>query len=82
MPPECQLFVTLNCHVCAAAETELMPLVEHGLMLELIHIADSAAMTDEYGLRTPVLRRTDTGAELDWPFDTQQAVVFLSAGPG
>lgn len=80
MPPECQLLVSLNCHVCIAAEAELLPLVEHGLMLELIDIADSAAMIDVYGLRTPVLRRADTGAELDWPFDTQRVVVFLSAG--
>jgi hypothetical protein len=34
-------------------------------------------MMDDYGLRIPVLRRTDTGAELDWPFDAGQVVQFL-----
>ncbi|WP_296256294.1 MULTISPECIES: glutaredoxin family protein [unclassified Pseudomonas] len=77
MPPECQLFGTLGCYLCEVAEAELMPLVEHGLLVELVDIADSHVMNDLYGLRIPVLRRTDTGAELDWPFDTRQVVCFL-----
>jgi hypothetical protein len=77
MPPECQLFGTLGCHLCEVAEAELMPLVEHGLLVELVDIAESEAMTDAYALRIPVLRRTDTGAELDWPFDAAQVVLFL-----
>lgn len=78
MLPECQLFGTLGCHLCEIAEDEIMPLVEHGLMLELVDIADPHDLTDAYGLRIPVLRRVDTGAELDWPFDTAQVVAFLS----
>ncbi len=77
MPPECQLFGTLGCHLCEVAEAELMPLVEHGLLVELVDIAESDAMNEAYALRIPVLRRTDTGAELDWPFDTAQVVMFL-----
>ncbi|MDB6141659.1 MAG: Thiol-disulfide isomerase and thioredoxin [Pseudomonas sp.] len=77
MLPECQLFGTLGCHLCEVAEEEIMPLVEHGLLVELIDIGESAAMVDEYGLRIPVLRRVDTGAELDWPFDGEQVVLFL-----
>jgi len=77
MPPECQLFTTLGCHLCELAEEEVMPLVEHGLMVELVDIADSEALFEAYGLRIPVLRRVDTGAELGWPFDTEQVVSFL-----
>ncbi|NVZ69757.1 glutaredoxin family protein [Pseudomonas costantinii] len=77
MPPECQLFTTLGCHLCELAEDEIMPLVEHGLMVELIDIADSEALFEAYGLRIPVLRRVDTGVELGWPFDTEQVVSFL-----
>ncbi|TFY95279.1 glutaredoxin family protein [Pseudomonas nabeulensis] len=77
MPPECQLFTTLGCHLCELAEEEIMPLVEHGLLVELVDIADSEALFEAYGLRIPVLRRVDTGAELGWPFDTEQAVSFL-----
>lgn len=72
MPPECQLFGTLGCHLCEVAEAVLMPLVE------LVDIAEREADYETYGLRIPVLRRADTGAELDWPFDTDQVVLFLS----
>lgn len=77
MPPECQLFDTLGCHLCELAEAELMPLVEHGLLVELVDIAESEAMFEAYGLRIPVLRRVDTGEELNWPFDAAQVVNFL-----
>jgi hypothetical protein len=77
MPPECQLFTTLGCHLCELAEEEIMPLVEHGLMVELVDIADSEALFEAYSLTIPVLRRVDTGAELGWPFDTEQVVSFL-----
>ena len=77
MPPECQLFGTLGCHLCELAEAELMPLVEHGLLVERVDIAESEAMFEAYGLRIPVLRRVDTGEELDWPFDAAQVVNFL-----
>lgn len=78
MLPECQLFGTLGCHLCEIAEAEIMPLVfEHGLLVELVDITDPADLTEVYGLRIPVLRRGDTGAELDWPFDTEQVMAFL-----
>lgn len=78
MLPECQLFGTLGCHLCEVAEGVLMPFVEHGLLVELIDIADREDWVDRYGLRIPILRRCDTGAELDWPFDADQVVHFLS----
>ncbi|WP_419794816.1 glutaredoxin family protein [Pseudomonas palleroniana] len=77
MPPECQLFGTLGCHLCEVAEAEIMPLVERGLLVELVDITDPDDLTEAYGLRIPVLRRVDTGAELDWPFDTEQVMTFL-----
>jgi len=77
MLPECQLFGTLGCHLCEFAGAEIMPLVEHGLLVELVDIADSESLFEAYGLRIPVLRRVDTGAELDWPFDEAQVVTFL-----
>ncbi|MCB2251034.1 glutaredoxin family protein [Pseudomonas chlororaphis] len=77
MPPECQLFGTLGCHLCELAEAELMPLVEHGLMVELVDIAEDETLLEAYSLRIPVLRRVDNGAELGWPFDAEQVVAFL-----
>ena len=77
MPPECQLFGTLGCHLCEIAEAELLPLVERGLLVELMDISESEVMFETYSLRIPVLRRVDTGAELDWPFNADQVVAFL-----
>ncbi|MHC8406454.1 glutaredoxin family protein [Pseudomonas sp. TMB3-21] len=77
MPPECQLFGTLGCHLCEVAEAMLMEFVEHGLLVELVDISDREEWVEDYGLRIPVLRRIDTGAELDWPFDEEQVAAFL-----
>jgi len=79
MPPECQLFGTAGCHLCEVAEAQLMTLVEHGLLVELVDIAENESLRHAYQLRIPVLRRADTGAELDWPFDVGQVVAFLQA---
>ncbi|WP_028620691.1 glutaredoxin family protein [Pseudomonas sp. Ant30-3] len=77
MPSECQLFGTLGCHLCEVAEAMLMEFVEHGLLVELVDISDREEWVEDYGLRIPVLRRIDTGAELDWPFDEEQVAAFL-----
>lgn len=77
MPPECQLLGTLGCHLCEVAEGVLLPFVEHGLLVELIDIAEREGWVDIYGLRIPVLRRVDTGAELNWPFESDQVADFL-----
>ncbi|MFP6849306.1 MAG: glutaredoxin family protein [Pseudomonas sp.] len=77
MLPECQLLGTLGCHLCEVAEAQLMPFVEHGLLVELIDIAEHEHLVDDYALRIPVLRRSDTGAELNWPFESEQIVEFL-----
>jgi hypothetical protein len=77
MIPECQLFGTLGCHLCEVAEAELLPFVEHGLLVELVDIVEQQTWLDRYALRIPVLRRSDTGAELDWPFEAEQVASFL-----
>lgn len=75
---ECQLFITAHCHLCEQAEAELMPWVEQGLLVELIDIVDHIQLLEAYELRIPVLRRLDTGAELDWPFEPEQVSRFLA----
>ncbi len=77
MLPECQLLGTLGCHLCEQAEALLMPFVEHGLLVELLDIAESDALMQQYALSIPVLRRCDNGAELCWPFDESQVVRLL-----
>ena len=77
MYPECELLGTLGCHLCEVAEAVLMPLVEGGLLVALVDIAECEGQVQTYALRIPVLRRVDTGAELDWPFEAEQVVSFL-----
>ncbi|MBK4996753.1 glutaredoxin family protein [Pseudomonas sp. S37] len=77
MLPECQLFGTLGCHLCEVAEAVLMPFVDHGLLVELVDVAESEPLFECYGLIIPVLRRCDNGGELHWPFDAEQVVAFL-----
>jgi hypothetical protein len=59
------------------AEALLMPFVEHGLLVELVDIVEHPDWLEHYALRIPVLRRSDTGAELNWPFEAEQIVEFL-----
>ncbi|TBU93399.1 glutaredoxin family protein [Phytopseudomonas dryadis] len=78
MLPECRLFGTLGCHLCEQAEAVLMPFVERGLLVELVDIADREEWLERYALLIPVLLRTDTGAELAWPFEAPQVAAFLT----
>lgn len=76
-PLNAKLFGTLVTWLCELAEAELMPLVEHGLLVELVAQLTARHCSKLGGLRIPVLRRVDTGAELGWPFDAEQVVAFL-----
>ena len=67
--PPYQFYMTLGCHLCEEAARLLQPLVPvDGITVEEIDIARSDALVAEYGNRIPVLRRSDDGRELDWPF--------------
>lgn len=74
------LFGTSGCHLCELAEALIEKecrMREGALALCLTEIADQAVLMSRYGVRVPVLRRSDTGAELDWPFDAHALQVFL-----
>lgn len=73
MLPVCQLLIVFHHLPCEQAEEALMPLIEHGLQVELVDVAAHPELAE----RAPVLRRTDTSAELEWPFDTDALVHFL-----
>jgi len=56
-----------DCHLCDLA---LEALAQAGAPdFRSVFIDGDAALEARYGVRVPVLRRDDTGAELDWPFD-------------
>jgi len=73
-----RLFTTAACHLCEHA----LALVEQAgqgqaIDLELVDIVDDEQLLAQYGIRIPVLRRADDGAELGWPFDVVQLQRFL-----
>ncbi|WP_020166853.1 MULTISPECIES: glutaredoxin family protein [Methylotenera] len=69
------LYSTSHCHLCELAQTLLTELnVE---TVNIVEIADDDQLLLEYGIRIPVLKREDTKAELDWPFNSADIALFL-----
>ncbi|MCK9199530.1 MAG: glutaredoxin family protein [Gallionella sp.] len=68
------LYGTTYCHLCEDAEAVLN---EAGVSAAYIDIADDDGLIERYGTLIPVLRRSDTGAELGWPFDAGMVMRFL-----
>lgn len=69
------LFQRDHCHLCDQAYEVL---VEAGMPdFDPVWIDGRGGEEARYGLRIPVLRREDTGAELDWPFDATAVRAFL-----
>lgn len=73
-PINVTLYGTEHCHLCESA-LEIIGLA--GLAVTLIDIVDNDHFFLKYGMRIPVLQRTDTLAELDWPFNTESVMQFL-----
>ena len=71
---EIKLYGTAFCHLCEQAEAVLR---EIGIEADYVDIADDDVLLEKYGIRIPVLKRADTGAELGWPFDAVAASRFL-----
>lgn len=77
---ECRLFGTLGCHLCDEAEQVLLPLLNAmPLQIEWVDIIEREDWVERYAVHIPVLLRLDNGAELFWPFTTQQAWEFCTA---
>ena len=64
-----------SCHLCDEAEVVLREL---GIVAEYIDIGSEASLLEDYGIRIPVLKRLDSGAELGWPFDAERVSRFLT----
>jgi glutaredoxin len=68
------LYGTTCCHLCEEAEAVLHAV---GVEAEHIDIADDDVLLEKYGVRIPVVKRDDTGAELGWPFNDITLKQFL-----
>lgn len=69
-----ELYGSEYCHLCEEAEIILQAL---RIPAVYVDIADDDELMEKYGVRIPVLRRADNGAELGWPFDEAAVVCFL-----
>ena len=77
--PALLLYTTSGCHLCEQAESLIQR--QGSITFKAVEIADDAQLLERYGVRIPVLRRLETGEELDWPFDAA-AIRHLLAGHG
>ena len=67
-----------GCHLCEQA-VEILRGRTTGFKVKTVEIEGDLALVYRYGVRIPVLRRADTGAELDWPFDAEALAEFLQS---
>lgn len=75
---ELVFYTTSQCHLCELAEALLVSTPMHNpIPVDAVDIAQSEDLVARYGTRIPVLRRNDTGVELDWPFNRDQLLTFL-----
>src|SRR5690606_41222096 len=54
------------------------PLEGNGVVVRQVDMTEDPALMAQYELRIPVLRRDDTGAELDWPFGLGELLEWLA----
>ncbi|WP_336368113.1 glutaredoxin family protein [Marinobacter sp. C2H3] len=76
---ELRFYTTAGCHLCELAEALMVNTpMPAPVPVSVVDIAESPALLERYSTRIPVLQRTDTGAELGWPFNRDQLLVFLT----
>jgi len=76
MTSQLLLYGTVGCHLCDDAQALLQGF--GNISIREIDIADDDVLLEQYGIRIPVLVRSD-GAELGWPFGRTELSAFLDA---
>ncbi|MEP5765597.1 MAG: glutaredoxin family protein [Halieaceae bacterium] len=79
-PLQLVLYSTSACHLCEQALALLQPHLGECLSVQEQDISGSDELFERYGVLIPVLRRTDSDAELHWPFDEAALLEFLAKG--
>ncbi|PTY37304.1 hypothetical protein BGP77_04205 [Saccharospirillum sp. MSK14-1] len=63
------LYSTLGCHLCEQAEALLIELAQsEPLQWQVVDIVEDDELMEQYAIRIPVLRATNTTEDLGWPF--------------
>ncbi len=66
--------------MCDDASNLLLPIIDQRLNtfeLESIDIVENDKLMELYSISIPVLKRSDTQAEINWPFGTSELESFL-----
>ena len=67
--PKLIFYTSVGCNHCEQAELLLAELADClELEIEYVDIGADAALVSLYGIRIPVVKNKDSGAEIDWPF--------------
>ncbi|MFC4699464.1 glutaredoxin family protein [Glaciecola siphonariae] len=72
------LYTGPHCELCEHAQAVYEQLSPKNTVLHKVNIRDHSDLYHLYALRIPVLKRSDTGAELGWPFDIDMLEQFLA----
>ena len=78
------LYYTAGCHLCELAEDvvdelkNIRPELQSSLAVIKVDIADDPALVDKFGLKIPVLQQPSADQSLDWPFDVDDLMLYLS----
>lgn len=73
------LYGTSACHLCEIAEKLIDTSIQsHHIVCSKKDIAEDDTLLEKYGLSIPVIKCSDTGNELNWPFDEQSLVAFIN----
>jgi Glutaredoxin-like domain (DUF836) len=75
--PALELYGKEDCWLCEQAKELLF---RADIIFVEISILGNFELRQRYGLRLPVLREPDTGAELNWPFDADSVNAWLAGG--
>lgn len=74
------LYGTAGCHLCDDAHKLLLGMAEQAtkeFTLRKIDIVEDDQLMERYSFSIPVLKRSDTQAELNWPFEVSELTCFL-----
>jgi hypothetical protein len=74
--PALILYQRDDCHLCDLAVEVLAQ--ARAPEFDSVFIDDDVALEARYGMRVPVLRNVTRGIELEWPFDAQTLIDWLS----
>jgi hypothetical protein len=76
-----ELYGTDGCHLCELAEqllAEVVQLAATRPAVMLVDIIDDERLVEAYGTTIPVIKNTQSGNEMNWPFDAAQLVDFFN----